>query len=168
MNIEKTYKLKIKDTEFNLTEEEVSALYDACRKSLNINYIGPIPTIPSKPFDNPIAPTYPTWPVYPGTGTNPIWYTPYVTGNGTNSNDNSVMDTNVFTTTWSDADMSNHVKSFSTNIFNKPSSSTPINFISDDMTTIKENDKWRSSLQKALDKLSAKTIVTTSEGIKVG
>lgn len=165
MNIEKTYKLKIKDTEFNLTEEEVSALYDACRKALNISYVGPIP---SKPFDNPIAPMYPSWPVYPGTGTNPIWYTPYVTGDGTNSIDNSVMDTNVFTTTWSDADMSNHVKSFSTNIFNKPSSSTPINFISDDMTTIKENDKWRSSLQKALDKLSAKTIVTTSEGIKVG
>ena len=152
MNIEKTYKLKIKDTEFNLTEEEVSALYDACRKSLNINYIGPIPS---------------KWPVYPGTGTNPIWYTPYVTGDGTNSIDNSVMDTNVFTTTWSDANMSNHVKSFSTNIFNKPSSSTPINFIEDDMETIKENDKWRSSLQKALDKLSAKSNVTTSDGTTI-
>ena len=164
MKIEKTYKLKIKDTEFNLTEEEVSALYDACRKSLNINYIGPIPP---KPFDNPIAPTYPTWPVHPITGTNPIWYTPYVTGDGTNSIDNSVMDTNVFTTTWSDVNMSNHVKSFSTNIFSKPSSSTPINFISDDMTTIKENDKCRSSLQKALEKLSAKTNVTTSDGTTI-
>jgi len=151
MNIEKTYKLKIKDTEFNLTEEEVSALYETCRKALNISYVGPIP---SKPFDNPIVPMYPIWP------------TPYVTSNGTNSNDNSVMDTNAFTTTWSDADMSNHVKSFSTNIFNKPSS-TSINFISDDMTTIKENEKWRS-IQNALDKLSAKTVVTTSEGIKVG
>ena len=142
MNIEKTYKLKIKDTEFNLTEEEVSALYETCRKALNISYIGPIP---SKPFDNPIAPMYPTWPTYPGTGTNPIW-SPYVTSKGT---DNSVMDTNVFTTTWSDKDMSNQVRSFSTNIFNNPSSSTSITFISDDMEIIKENDKWRESISKA-------------------
>ena len=149
MNIEKTYKLKIKDTEFNLTEEEVSALYDACRKSLNINYIGPIP---SKPFDNPIAPMYPSWPVYPGTGTNPIWYAPYVTSGGTNSIDNSVMDTSVFTTTWSDKDMSNQVRSFSTNIFNNPSPSTSITFISDDMEIIKENDKWRESIAKANSK----------------
>ena len=149
MNIEKTYKLKIKDTEFNLTEEEVSALYDACRKSLNINYIGPIP---SKPFDNPIAPMYPSWPVYPGTGTNPIWYAPYVTSGGTNSIDNSVMDTSVFTTTWSDKDMSNQVRSFSTNIFNNPSPSTSITFISDDMEIIKENDKWRESMSKANSK----------------
>ena len=146
MNIEKTYKLKIKDTEFNLTEEEVSALYEACRRALNISYVGPIP---SKPFDNPIAPTYPTWPVYPGTGTNPIWYAPYVTSGGTNSIDNSVMDTSVFTTTWSDKDMSNQVRSFSTNIFNNPSSSTSITFISDDMEIIKENDKWRESISKA-------------------
>lgn len=167
MNIEKTYKLTIKDTAFNLTEEEVSALYETCRRALNISYVGPIP---SKPFDNPIAPTYPTWPVYPGTGTNPIWYNPIVTSNGTtNSVDNSVMDSNFkINTTWSDVDMSSQVKSFSTNIFNKPSSSTSINFLSDDMETIKENDKWRSSIQKSLDKLSAKTIVTTSEGIKVG
>ena len=88
MNIEKTYKLTIKDTVFNLTEEEVSALYEACRRALNISIIG------TKPFDNPIAPTYPTWPVYPGTGTNPIWFNPIVTSNGTNSIDNSVMDSN--------------------------------------------------------------------------
>lgn len=162
MNIEKTYKLTIKDTAFNLTEEEVSALYETCRRALNISITG------TKPFDNPITPTYPTWPVYPGIGTNPIW-TPYVTSGGTNSIDNSVMDSNfTINTTWSDVDMSSQVKSFSTNIFNKPSSSTSINFLSDDMETIKENDKWRSSIQKSLDKLSAKTIVTTSEGIKVG
>jgi len=161
MTIEKTFKLTIKDTVFNLTEEEASALYEACRRALNISITG------TKPFDNPIAPTYPTWPVYPGTGTNPIWYNPIVTSNGTTNSvdDNSVMDTSVFTTTWSDVDMSSQVKSFSTNIFDKPSS-TPINFLSDDMEIIKENDKWRSSIQKSL--LSAKTIVTTSEGIKVG
>jgi hypothetical protein len=40
-------------------------------------------------------------------------------------------------------------------------SSKGINFLSDDMETIKENDKWRSSVQKSLDKLSAKTNGTT-------
>jgi len=73
---------------------------------------------------------------------------------------------------------------------------TGINFIKDDMTTIKDNtikdsNNWRSSVQKSLDKLNAKTNVnwhssvaqainklnagskkdnttTTSEGIKVG
>jgi len=161
MTIEKTFKLTIKDTVFNLTEEEASALYEACRRALNISITG------TKPFDNPIAPTYPTWPVYPGTGTNPIWYNPIVTSNGTtNSVDNSVMDSNFkINTTWSDVDMSSQVKSFSTNIFDKPSS-TSINFLSDDMEIIKENDKWRSSIQKSLDKLN--TSVTTSEGIKVG
>ena len=161
MTIEKTFKLTIKDTVFNLTEEEASALYEACRRALNISITG------TKPFDNPIAPTYPTWPVYPGTGTNPIWYNPIVTSNGTtNSVDNYVMDSNFkINTTWSDVDMSSQVKSFSTNIFDKPSS-TSINFLSDDMEIIKENDKWRSSIQKSLDKLN--TSVTTSEGIKVG
>ena len=138
MNIEKTYKLTIKDTTFNLTEEEVSALYETCRRALNISITG---TNPVKPFDNPIAPTYPTW---PGTG-NP--WTPYVTCNST---DNSVMDSGTSIST-----------------ANVPSSKG-INFISDDMAIIKENNKWRSSVQQALDKLSAKTNVTTSEGIKVG
>ena len=45
-------------------------------------------------------------------------------------------------------------------------SSKGINFVKDDMTTIKDNtikdcDNWRSSVQKALDKLSAKTNGTT-------
>jgi hypothetical protein len=145
MTIEKTYKLTIKDNVFNLTEEEVSVLYEACRKALNISYVGPIPT---KPLDNPIAPMYPSWPVYPGTGTNPIWHTPCVTSNTTGI-DNSVMDNNTFNTTYSDTNMSTDVKSFSTNIFNKPLSSAPINFISDDMEIIKENDKWRESISKS-------------------
>jgi len=46
-------------------------------------------------------------------------------------------------------------------------SSKGINFISDDMETIKDNNKWRSSVQKALDKLSAKTNVTTSDGTTI-
>ena len=167
MTIEKTYKLTIKNSAFNLTEEEVLSLYESCRKALNISITG------TKPFDNPMPvnpslPYWPSWPVYPGTGTNPILYTNCVTSNGTNSGDNSVMDTSVFTTTWSDVDMSSQVKSFTTNIFNKPSPSTSINFLSDDMEIIKENDKWRSSVQQALDKLKVNTNITTSEGIKVG
>ena len=110
MTIEKIYKLTIKNSTYNLTEEEITSLYESCRKALNISYIGPIP---SKPFDNPIAPMYPTWP------------TPYVTSKGT---DNSVMDTSVFTTTWSDKDMSKY--SFTgSNLNTNKTSSTNINFI---------------------------------------
>lgn len=113
MTIEKIYKLTIKNSTYNLTEEEITSLYESCRKALNISYIGPIPSIPSKPFDNPIAPMYPTWP------------TPYVTSKGT---DNSVMDTSVFTTTWSDKDMSKY--SFTgSNLNTNKTSSTNINFI---------------------------------------
>ena len=114
MNIEKIYKLTIKNSSFNLTEEEVTSLYESCRKALNISYIGPIP---SKPFDNPIAPMYPTWP------------TPYVTSKGTNSSDNSVMDNNIkINTTWSDVDMSNYNFTGS-NLNTNKTSSTNINFI---------------------------------------
>ena len=110
MTIEKIYKLTIKNSTYNLTEEEITSLYESCRKALNISYIVPIP---SKPFDNPITPMYPTWP------------TPYVTSKGT---DNSVMDTSVFTTTWSDKDMSKY--SFTgSNLNTNKTSSTNINFI---------------------------------------
>lgn len=114
MTIEKIYKLTIKNSTYNLTEEEITSLYESCRKALNISYIGPIP---SKPFDNPIAPMYPTWP------------TPYVTSKGTNSSDNSVMDNNIkINTTWSDVDMSNY--SFTgSNLNTNRTSSTNINFI---------------------------------------
>ena len=55
------------------------------------------------------------------------------------------------------------------------SSSKGINFLSDDlsddMETIKDNNNWRSSVQKALDKLSAKTDVNfstnTSDGTNI-
>jgi hypothetical protein len=53
------------------------------------------------------------------------------------------------------------------NLCNTVKSSNGINFLSDDMETIKENDKWRSSVQQALDKLSAKTNVTTSDGTTI-
>ena len=114
MTIEKIYKLTIKNSTYNLTEEEITSLYESCRKALNISYVGPMP---SKPFDNPIAPMYPTWP------------TPYVTSKGTNSSDNSVMDNNIkINTTWSDVDMSNY--SFTgSNLNTNRTSSTNINFI---------------------------------------
>ena len=114
MTIEKIYKLTIKNSTYNLTEEEITSLYESCRKALNISYVG---QIPSKPFDNPIAPMYPTWP------------TPYVTSKATNSSDNSVMDNNIkINTTWSDVDMSNY--SFTgSNLNTNKTSSTNINFI---------------------------------------
>lgn len=141
MNIEKTYKLYIKDSSFELTEEEVSALYETCRRALNISITG------TKPFDNPIAPTYPTWPVYPGTGTNPIW-TPYVTSGGTNSIDNSVMDRN-FT-------IDNSISPFTNAI-----PSRDLKFV--DPTPNKVGE-W--AYRKAIN--DNVTSTTTSEGIKVG
>ena len=44
---------------------------------------------------------------------------------------------------------------------------TGINFLSDDMAVDEDNQKWRSSVQQALDKLSAKTNVTTSDGTTI-
>lgn len=142
MTIEKTYKLTIKDTAYFLTEQEVTALYEQCRQALNISV-----TNPNWPTYDKTTPTYPSWPTYPGTGNpDPLWHMPYVTSNGT---DNSVMDSGTSIST-----------------ANVPSSKG-INFISDDMETIKENNNWRSSVQKALDKLSAKTNVTTSDGTTI-
>ena len=135
MTIEKTYKLTIKDAAYFLTEQEVTALYEQCRQALNISV-----TNPNWPTYDKTTPTYPSWPTYPGTGNpDPLWHIPYVTSNGT---DNSVMDSGTSIST-----------------ANVPSSKG-INFLSDDMETIKDNNKWRSSVQQALDKLSAKTNVT--------
>jgi hypothetical protein len=53
------------------------------------------------------------------------------------------------------------------NLCNNVPSSTGINFISDDMAVHEDNQKWRSSVQQALDKLSAKTNVTTSDGTTI-
>jgi len=162
MTIEKTYKLTIKDTAFNLTEQEVSALYEQCRQALNISATNPNwPTYPPgvRKFD-PVVPTYPNWPTDDNTTTGPTYPLPNTycgdmpfgtTIPGTT--DHSVMDTGTSSGT-------------SISTANVPSSKG-INFISDDMETIKDNNNWRSSVQQALDKLSAKTNVTTSDGTTI-
>ena len=154
MTIEKTYKLTIKDTAFNLTEEEVSALYTECGKALKISATNPnCPTYPPgvRKLDDTAVP----WPTYPYTH---CGYVPFgTTTSGTT--DNSVMDWHNY------HGVTGGIKSA-----NVPSSKG-INFLPDDMETIKENNNWRSSVQKALDKLSAKTDVNfstnTSDGTNI-
>jgi len=151
MTIEKTYKLTIKNWgSFFLSEEEVSALYEQCRKALNIKDL---------PTTNPVKPnipypydTYPWYtPKYPNDTGSPIWTSPTTTCGTINAGEGiCVKDTN-----------------WQPNLCNTVKSSNGINFLSDDMETIKENDKWRSSVQQALDKLSAKTNVTTSDGTTI-
>jgi hypothetical protein len=173
MNIEKTYKLTIKDTSFYLDATEINALYNECGKALNIGVTdSPYPNYPPgvRKFD-PVVPTYPNWPTYPyptHCGDMPFGTTTSGTA------DHSVMDTG------------NGLGIKSANV----PSSKGINFVKDDMTTDttdnfgfdwntgKTNFNWRSSVQKALDKLSAKTNITTklngktnittNDGTKVG
>ena len=151
MTIEKTYKLTIKDTAFNLTEEEVSALYTECGKALKISATNPnCPTYPPgvRKLDDTAVP----WPTYPYTH---CGYVPFgTTTSGTT--DNSVMDWHNY------HGVTGGIKSA-----NVPSSKG-INFLPDDMETIKENNNWRSSVQKALDKLSAKTDVNFSTNTSGG
>jgi hypothetical protein len=150
MTIEKTYKLTIKDQSFFLSEEEVSNLYQQCRMVLSIKDLpttNPVkPTIPY-PYD-----TYPWYtPKYPNDTGTPYWTGPTTTCGTINAGEGiCVKDTN-----------------WQPNLCNTVKSSNGINFLSDDMETIKENDKWRSSVQQALDKLSAKTNVTTSDGTTI-
>jgi hypothetical protein len=145
MTIEKTYKLTIKDVYYYLDEKELNALYEQCRMALNIKDLpttNPVkPSIPY-PYD-----TYPWYtPKYPNDTVTPYWtYCTIKAGEGI-----CVKDTN-----------------WQPNLCNTVKSSNGINFLSDDMETIKENDKWRSSVQQALDKLSAKTNVTTSDGTTI-
>jgi hypothetical protein len=150
MTIEKTYKLTIKDTAYFLTEEEVTKLYEQCRMVLNIKDL---------PTTNPVKPnipypydTYPWYtPKYPNDTGTPYWTGPTTTCGTINAGEGiCVKDTN-----------------WQPNLCNIVKSSNGINFLSDDMETIKENDKWRSSVQQALDKLSAKTNVTTSDGTTI-
>ena len=86
MTIEKTYKLNIKGNSYELTEAEISTLYEACRKALNISLIGPIPNIPnpSKPY---YPSDYPSWPNYLGSGDPHPWNQPIVTCNNTDNSD---------------------------------------------------------------------------------
>ena len=151
MTIEKTYKLTIKDTTFNLTEEEVSALYTECGKALKISATNPNwPTYPPgvRKLDDTAVP----WPTYPYTHCGDVPFGTTTSG----TTDNSVMDWHNY----------HSVTGTSISTANVPSSKG-INFISDDMETIKDNNNWRSSVQKALDKLSAKTNVTTSDGTTI-
>ena len=145
MTIEKTFKLTIKDTAYFLTEQEVTALYEQCRQALNISV-----TNPNWPTYDKTTPSYPNWPTYPNTYCGDV---PFGT-----TTDNSVMDWhNYHSGTSSGTGISTA---------NVPSSKG-ISFLPDDMETIKENNNWRSSVQKALDKLSAKTNVTTSDGTTI-
>ena len=164
MNIEKTFKLTIKDTSFYLDATEINALYNECGKALNIGNTNPSypPGVTKQPSD------YPSWP------------TSYPFGTTTD-----------YPSQYCHSDMTTDNFEFDSNTSLNPKSSKGINFIKDDMTTIKDNNNWRSSVQKSLDKLNAKTNVnwhssvaeainklnagskkdnttTTSEGIKVG
>jgi hypothetical protein len=175
MTIEKTFKLTIKDTAYLLTEEEVSALYTECGKALKISATNPNwPTYPPgvRKFD-PVVPTYPNWPTYPPgvrkfdpvVPTYPNWPTyPYPTHCGDmpfgTTTDNSVMD-------WHDYHGGTGTGTGTSIKSANVTSSKGINFLSDDMETIKDNNNWRSSVQQALDKLSAKTNVTTSDGTTI-
>ena len=97
-----------------------------------------------------ISVTNPNWPTYPLPNTY-CGNVPFGT-----TTDNSVMDWHNY----------HGVTGTGISTANVPSSKG-INFLSDDMETIKDNNNWRSSVQKALDKLSAKTNVTTSDGTTI-
>ena len=140
MTIEKTYKLSIKDQAFFLSEEEVSNLYQQCRMVLNVKDLpttNPVkPTIPY-PYD-----TYPWYtPKYPNDTGHPYWISPNTTTTCGTINAGEgicVMDTN-----------------WQPNLCNTVKSSNDINFISDDMAVHEDNQKWRSSVEKALNKINA-------------
>ena len=151
MNIEKTFKLTIKDTSFYLDATEINALYNECGKALNIGNTNPSypPGVTKQPSD------YPSWP----TG---YWPTGYAFGTTTD-----------YPSQYCHSDMTTDNFEFDSNTSLNPKSSKGINFIKDDMTTIKDNTikdsaNWRSSVQKALDKLSAKTDVNFSTNTNGG
>ena len=151
MNIEKTFKLTIKDTSFYLDATEINALYNECGKALNIGN-----TNPSYPPGVTKLDTVIPWPTYPNTHWGDV---PFGTTTSSTT-DNSVMDWHNY------HGVTGGIKSA-----NVPSSKG-INFLSDDlsddMETIKDNNNWRSSVQKALDKLSAKTDVNFSTNTSGG
>lgn len=169
MNIEKTFKLTIKDTSFYLDATEINALYNECGKALNIGNTNPSYPPGVRKLDDTAVP----WPTYPYTHCGDVPFGTTTSG----TTDNSVMDWHNY------HGVTGGIKSA-----NVPSSKG-INFVKDDMTTDttdnfgfdwntgmnKLNDKtnvnWRSSVQKALDKLSAKTDVNfstnTSDGTNI-
>ena len=155
MNIEKTFKLTIKDTSFYLDATEINALYNECGKALNIGNTNPSYPPGVRKLDDTAVP----WPTYPYTHCGDVPFGTTTSG----TTDNSVMDWHNYHS------VTGGIKSA-----NVPSSKG-INFLSDDlsddMETIKDNNNWRSSVQKALDKLSAKTDVNfstnTSDGTNI-
>ena len=155
MNIEKTFKLTIKDTSFYLDATEINALYNECGKALNIGNTNPSYPPGVRKLDDTAVP----WPTYPYTHCGDVPFGTTTSG----TTDNSVMDWHNYHS------VTGGIKSA-----NVPSSKG-INFVkddlSDDMETIKDNNNWRSSVQKALDKLSAKTDVNfstnTSDGTNI-
>jgi len=146
MTIEKTYKLTIKDVYYYLDEKELNALYEQCRKALNINYINDIPSNPNEGVKPTIPYPYDTYPWYPSSPGYPYWTGPTTTISS--GEDNCVMDINWHTNTGTNQE-----------------SNTGINFLSDDMKAIK------GTVAEALSKLNSKNRVTgstiTNEGIKV-
>jgi len=132
MTIEKTFKLTIKATSFYLNATEINALYNECDKALNIGNTNPSypPGVTKQPSD------YPNWP------------TGYPFGTTTD-----------YPSQYCHSDMTTDNFEFDSNTSLNPKSSKGINFIKDDVTTIKENNYWASSVQKSLDKLNAKTNV---------
>jgi len=150
MTIEKTYKLTIKDVYYYLDEKELNALYEQCRMALNIKDLpttNPVkPTIPY-PYD-----TYPWYtPKHPNDTGHPYWTGPTTTCGTINAGSPAttcgtikagegicVMDTN-----------------WQPNTCNTVKSSNDINFLSDDMAVHEDNQKWRSSVEKALNKINA-------------
>ena len=148
MNIEKTFKLTIKDTSFYLDATEINALYNECGKALNIGNTNPSYPPGVRKLDDTAVP----WPTYPYTHCGDVPFGTTTSG----TTDNSVMDWHNYHS------VTGGIKS----------SSKGINFLSDDlsddMETIKDNNNWRSSVQKALDKLSAKTDVNFSTNTSGG
>lgn len=72
MKIENTYQLRIKESTFNLSHDEVVDLCLKLQKILNTNNVGS-PVVPSFPVQ-PVIPTVPYQPWYPSYPSTPIWY----------------------------------------------------------------------------------------------
>jgi len=97
------------------------------------------PTTPSIPYPYDTYPWY--TPKYPNDTGHPYWISPNTTTTCGTINAGEgicVMDTN-----------------WQPNLCNTVKSSNDINFISDDMAVHEDNQKWRSSVEKALNKINA-------------
>jgi hypothetical protein len=174
MTIEKTYKLTIKDTAYFVTEEEVTKLYEQCRKALNIDNANPyFPNYPPgvrKFDDDKTTPLNPTTPSIPYPYDTYPWYTPkhpndtgypYWTSPNTTTTCGTINAGSPATTGGTTSVEGNYVMDtyWHTNAGTNQKSTTNktgINFLSEyDLAAINDNKKWRSSVEQALDKLNA-------------